>query len=76
MDIVWREGKYKYRTASIAHINNVRVAAVSWVTSSKCYNVHCLLPGMKWAPRNINDAASARLSAEEQIKKWFEVVLK
>lgn len=73
--IVWKDGKYKYRPASLAFINNVRVAVVSWLPGKEnAYNANCLLPGYPKACNVYQDSAKAREAMEEIIQDWFKKV--
>lgn len=74
MMVVWRDGKYKYRPAQIAYINNVRVGAVSWIANSEYYSSHCLLPGIKWLTNTYSSSAAGKEAVEANIQQWFEAV--
>lgn len=75
MVITWRDGQYKYRPALLAYVNNIQVAAVSWLPNKEgVYNAHCKLPGIKPDNGRYPNSALAIDAVEKKVKNWFELV--
>lgn len=74
MEITWCSGTYKYRTAMLAYINNIRVAAITTQAGSDDFNASFLLPGLPKATNRFKTSEAARESIEQRVNLWFEQV--
>ena len=74
MQIIWRSGKYKYRDAIFAYINQVRVAVVTPLHDGSKFDGKCLLPGLPKGTNSFSSVDSAKVILEERINQWFELV--
>lgn len=73
-EIIWRSGKFKYRDATFAYINQIKVAIITTLhDGSKC-DARLLLPGMPKSTNSFSTIDSAKRALEKRINDWFELV--
>lgn len=73
-EIIWRSGKFKYRDATFAYVNQIKVAVVIPLhDGSKC-DARLLLPGMPKSTNSFSSLDGAKENLEKRINQWFELV--
>ena len=73
-EIVWRSGQFKYRDATFAYVNQIKVAVVIPLhDGSKC-DARLLLPGMPKSTNSFSSIEGAKRALEQRINNWFELV--
>ena len=73
--IIWRSGKYKYRDAVFAYINQVRVAVITPLHDGSKFDGKVLLPGLPKGTNSFSSLESAKGIVETRIQEWFELVV-
>lgn len=72
--IIWQSGKYKYRDAVFAYINQVRVAVITPLHDGSKFDGKVLLPGLPKGTNSFSSLESAKGILETRINEWFELV--
>ena len=72
--LVWRAGKYKYRDAVFAYINQLRVAVVTPMHDGSRVDGKLLLPDMPKGTNSFRSVESAQGYLEKRVQDWFELV--
>lgn len=72
--ITWRSGKYKYRDAIFAYINQIKVAVIVPMHDGSKLDGKCLLPGLPKGTNSFSNVDSAKGILETRINDWFELV--
>lgn len=73
--IIWRPGKYKYRDAVFAYINQVKVAVVTPLHDGSKFDAKLLLPGLPQATNSFSKLDNAKANMEKRIHEWFKLVI-
>lgn len=72
--IEWRGGKYKYREATFAYVNNIQVAVITKMHDNSKFDAKVLLPGLPKGTNSFSSVDSAKENLEKRINQWFELV--
>lgn len=72
--IVWQAGKYKYRDAIFAYINQIRVAVVTPMHDGSKVDGKMLLPGLPKGTNSFHNVDSAKGYMEKRVEEWFKLV--
>lgn len=72
--IIWRAGKYKYREATFAYVNNIQVAVITPMHDNSKFDARVLLPGLPKSTNSFGNFDGAKEALEKRVQQWFELV--
>lgn len=72
--IEWRGGKYKYRDAVFAYVNQIKVAVVTPLHDGSKFDGKVLLPSLPKGTNSFSSLDGAKENLEKRINQWFELV--
>ena len=73
--IEWRGGKYKYREALFAYVNQIKVAVVTSNHDGSKFDGKVLLPGLPKGANSFSSLESAKGLLEGRVQEWFKLVV-
>ena len=72
--IEWKPGKYKYREAVFAYVNQIKVAVIIPMHDGTRFDGKVLLPGLPKGTNSFSSLDGAKGIISTNVQKWFQLV--